>query len=631
MSQTTDARQQPPRQLMEAMQRMRQDDNAGALELAEAGLATNPADPRERGAYLALAGLAAQRIGRPDRAEPHLRALLAMNPQDNATRTNLANALIELDRPTDARDLVAGSDHPAHLRISGYLAQQAGELEAAADAYRKVTQALPDDLAGWNNLGNVLGQLGDTDAAIEALERAIALAPADLPIYQNLAEILREADRAEARLKVLKDAHALAPEDQDVTVKLGTAYARVDDLDAAIATLREAIARSSGFGEGHIELGMVFESLNRVDDLAALVDSIDLDSAPPEAAFLLAWKARREGRWEEAAELAARIPETIHPMRRFHLIGGIADRVGDADAAFDAFARMNREAVAFAPPPAGPSFREEVENDLALWTDEWAANWVDHIAQDGTRDPIFLVGFPRSGTTLLDTMLMGQSELSVLEERPMMARTSRLFDKRELPILSADKIAELRRAYFDFARESGWDDSKWLVDKHPLNMERVPMIRRLFPNARVILAERHPYDVVFSCFMANFQLNLAMRSFTDLEEAARTYDAVFKAWERGNALFPVDYRPVRYERLVEDARGELAPLVDWLGLEWDDRLLDHTATARERGRVRTASYSQIGEKLYTRASGRWRRYANHLAPVMPILRPWVEKMGYETE
>ena len=227
-------------------------------------------------------------------------------------------------------------------------------------------------------------------------------------------------------------------------------------------------------------------------------------------------------------------------------------------------------------------------------------------------------------------MLMGQPELSVLEERPMVARTIKLMDDDDLPSMSDERVGELRAAYFDFARESGWDPDRWLVDKHPLNMERVPVIHRLFPGARFILAERHPYDVVLSCFMANFTMNLAMRSFTSLEEAALTYDAVFRAWERGAELFPIEFRPVRYERLIGDTQGELSPVVDWLGLQWNDSVLDHTTTAKERGRVRTASYSQIGEALYTRARGRWQRYGKYLEPILPILKPWAEKMGYET-
>ena len=615
----------PPKALLEAMQCLRMADNVGALERAEQGLP----DAGDKAPFYALASLAALRAGLPDRAIPHLQALIAINPGDRAARANLANAFLESGRNDEALTLTRGSTDPALARVEGYLHQEAGRIDAAANAYERALEADPDDLSSWNNLGNVRARSGDVDGAIVAFERAITIAPADLPIYLNLAELLREADRSEARLKTLLDARQIAPHDQRVLVDLGMAYARIDDTDNAIATLREAIALAPSFTDAHIELGMILENLNRVDELSALVDSIHLASAPPEAAFLLAWQARRDNRFEDAAELAARIPDTIHPMRRFHLIGGVADRRGTYDEAFAAFTRMNQEAVAASPPAEGSTYREQVEADLAKWTDDWASGWSDFVPEDGMRDPVFLVGFPRSGTTLLDTMLMGQPELSVLEERPMMSRLTRLFGEQDLPGFDAQRIHELRAAYFDYAREFGWDDKRWLVDKHPLNMERVPTIRRLFPNAKIILAERHPCDVVLSCFMANFQLNLAMRSFTTLEEAALTYDAVFRAWDRGRALFPVDVHQLRYERLVEDARSEFVPLVEWLGLALDDRALDHTATAKERGRVRTASYSQIGEQLYTRARGRWRNYEAHLAPVLPILLPWARRMGYE--
>lgn len=617
----------PPRDLMDAMQRMRSGDDRGALEVAERGLSGAP----ERAPYLALASLAALRLREPERAVPWLRELLTINPRDSASAANLANALIDLQRFDEAMEVVAHGQHPSVDRIRGYLLQHKGDLTGAAAAYRSAASGDPNDLASWNNLGNVLNELDDPDGAIDAFEHAISLAPADLPIYRNLAEALGKADREEARARVLRDALKIAPTDYPTLLQLGLSEARLDRTEEAIEALRQAIATLPGFGDAHVELGMLYESLNRVDDLAALADSIDPRVAPPEADFLHAWRARRAGDFAQAKVLAENIPETIHPMRRFHLVGGIADRLGDTDTAFAAFERMNEEALKMSPPGTGPSFREEVVAQMARYTPQWASGWRAEKVEDGRRDPIFLVGFPRSGTTLLDTMLMGQPQLSVLEERPMLARTIRLLDDDEdLPTLSAARIAELRVAYFDFARQAGWDEGRWLVDKHPLNMDRVPTIRRLFPNARIILAERHPYDVVLSCFMANFTLNHAMRSFSSLEEAALTYDAVFTSWTRAASLLPVDWRAVRYERLVEDAEAELRPVVEWLGLEWSDRIVDHTATARTRGRVRTASYSQIGEDLYTRARYRWRGYAAHLAPVIPILRPWAERMNYET-
>jgi hypothetical protein len=159
-------------------------------------------------------------------------------------------------------------------------------------------------------------------------------------------------------------------------------------------------------------------------------------------------------------------------------------------------------------------------------------------------------------------------------------------------------------------------------------MARMPIVHRLFPDARIILVERHPCDAVLSCFMANFQLNPAMRSFTDLEEAARTYDTVFTAWTRAEALFPLRVQRVRYERMVEDLGAEMRPLLEFLGLPWDEKVLDNQAAAASRGHVRTASYAQVTEPIYQRAAGRWERYRAQLEPILPILAPWAEKMGY---
>lgn len=604
-------------------------DFAGALARAEAGLPDAGAD---RAAVLAFAGLAAQRLGEHGAAIRHLRELLALNPRDNATRSNLAKALMESQAPDEALVVASGGPTPSLARIEGYLRQQKGDFAGAAAAYRRVLAVEPNDAATLNNLGNALGEMGDYDEAIDAFERSITYAPDEVEIYLNLANVLRQADRSEARLKVARDAARLAPDDRSVLTELALALAHDDKFDEALELLETVSRRFPEFGESQLELGRMYEAYNRIDDLAALVATFQDCDAPPEAGFLRAWLAQRQGRFDEAAAIAAAIPESIHPMRRFHLIGSIEERRANPTAAFAAFERMNRETMAAPVSAAKGSYRQSIERKLEHWTPAWASRWrEDRPIDDGNRDPIFLVGFPRSGTTLLDTMLMGVPSLSVLEERPMVALASQALDEENLPELASDRIAELRSKYFVGARKYGWDETKWLVDKQPLNMVHAPLILRLFPAARFILAERHPYDVVLSCFMANFQLNFAMRSFTSLEEAARTYDAVFKAWNRATSLLRISYRTVRYERLVLDPREELAPLVDWLGLVWDDRITDHVPTAKDRGRVRTASYSQIGEPLYQRARYRWKRYADQLEPVVPILRPWAESMGYPTE
>ena len=612
--------------IAEALRLRQAGDAAGALALAE-----RHASPTEAGApFLAIAGLAAMELGDPARALTHLEPLARMRPDDLEIRADHARALLAAGREDEALALSEGASLPALARIEGWIRQQRGELPQAHAAFTRVLQAEPTDAASWNSLGNIHDAAGHVDRAIGAFEHAITYQPDEPGMYLNLADVLRRADRGVARLKVARDVAAIAPDRRDVQTELAMALAHNEELDEAIAVLEAAVQRWPEFGESHLELGRLYEATNRTEALAAFLASLDLVACPPEVAFLHAWLAQREGRFEDAMRHAEAIPPTIHPMRREALIGNIAERLGDAPRAFAAFSAMNAAAMAEAPPASGPSFRASVEADCARWSADWAARWAPPLTPDpARRDPVFLVGFPRSGTTLLDTMLMGLPEVQVLEERPMIAGAQRQLGQIDIAALTAEQCRTLRDTYFASAAAHGWDGQRWLIDKHPLNMARAPLIHRLFPNARFILAERHPADAVLSCFMANFTLNHAMRSFTDLEEAALTYDAVFGAWTQANALFPLAAHAVRYERLVEDPRGELQPLTQWLGLDWDDRLLAHEDTARSRGRVRTASYAQISEPLYTRARGRWRRYADQLAPVMPNLAPWAETMGYD--
>ncbi len=625
MYQATPTQTLPPA-LTEAIGLRRAGDAAGALALAERHAAAT-----EAGApFLAIAGLAALELGDATRAVTHLDALARLRPGDTEIRADLAKALLAAGREDDALALAQGAQLPALARIEAWILQQRGEHGAAMAAYARVLQGEPTDAASWNNVGNIHAAAGHFDQAITAFEHAITHRPDEPRMYLNLADVLRQADLGVPRLKVARDVAEIAPDNRAVQTELALALAHNEQLDDAIAVLEAAVVRWPEFGESHLELGRLYEATNRTAALAAFLASLNSAACPPEVAFLHAWLAQREGRFEDAAAHAEAIPETIHPLRRAALIGNIAERLGEAPRAFAAFEAMNAAAMAEAPPRRGPTFRESIEADLARWSPDWAARWAAPLAPDpARRDPVFLVGFPRSGTTLLDTMLMGLPDLCVLEERPVMADIVRMLGNADLAALTPEQCGQLRDAYFESALRHGWDGTRWLVDKHPLNMARAVQIHRMFPNARFILAERHPADVVLSCFMANFTLNFAMRSFTDLAEAAHTYDTVFRAWHRAHELFPIASHAVRYERLVDNPRTELQPLVAWLGLDWNDRLLAHEETARDRGRVKTASYAQIGEKLYTRASGRWRRYSDQLAPVMPILAPWAARMGYD--
>jgi hypothetical protein len=227
-------------------------------------------------------------------------------------------------------------------------------------------------------------------------------------------------------------------------------------------------------------------------------------------------------------------------------------------------------------------------------------------------------------------MLLAEPRVRVLEEENLIAELeAELGGLAALPSLSAEQIAQARETYFTRAAAlADLAPDSIILDKHPMHLRHAPTIARLFPESRFILALRHPCDVVLSCWLTNFRLNDAMASFLDLDDAADLYNAAFSQWSKARDLLELSVGTVVYERLVADPQAELAPLFAWAGMNYPDQGLDHTAAARARGTVTTASYAQVTEPIYQRAAGRWRRYAGVLAGVQRQLAPWITRWGY---
>ncbi len=249
---------------------------------------------------------------------------------------------------------------------------------------------------------------------------------------------------------------------------------------------------------------------------------------------------------------------------------------------------------------------------------------------------VFLVGFPRSGTTLLDTILRSHPDIAVVEEMPAVLLVREALER--LPGGSPDGLAaldpahleELRQIYFtELDKHLAPEDRPAVViDKLPLNLVEAGLIHRIFPRARFLFVQRHPCDCVLSCFMQNFKINDAMANFLDLEDAARLYDKAMTLWQQYQEVLPLQVHKLRYESLIEAFDETLGPLLEFLGVAWDDSIRNYAETATRRDRIATPSYDQVTQPLYTRARGRWERYREQMQPVLPTLLPWVKRFGY---
>jgi hypothetical protein len=190
-------------------------------------------------------------------------------------------------------------------------------------------------------------------------------------------------------------------------------------------------------------------------------------------------------------------------------------------------------------------------------------------------------------------------------------------------------IADLRIRYWARVRAMAGDVAgSVFVDMNPFNGIKLPIIARLFPEARILIMRRDPRDVVLSCYRINFAPSPAAFAFSDLEETARHYDALMSLIELCRARLPLACHEVRYDRLVADFENTVRAMADFVGLEWTDDFHAFHRTAQTRG-VRTASATQVRRGLYDGGGG-WRRYEKRLAPALPILAPWVERFGFKS-
>jgi hypothetical protein len=248
---------------------------------------------------------------------------------------------------------------------------------------------------------------------------------------------------------------------------------------------------------------------------------------------------------------------------------------------------------------------------------------------------VFLVGFPRSGTTLLDQILDGHPRLQVMEEKPALFDIRSTIDTMPggypsaLASLKETDIQNLRDRYLrNVERHIDRRPGTILVDKLPLNICSIPLIVRLFPNSRIILALRHPCDVVLSNFMQDYKLNDAMANFLTIDSAARFYKRVMGFWLQCVELFPLSVHTIKYEDLVHDFEGEIRNLLRFLDVDWNDAMLDYRRHAQHRRKIVTPSYAQVTEPIYERAKFRWMHYEDYLKPVLKDLQPFIKAFRY---
>jgi predicted Zn-dependent protease len=644
-------------ELAETLAAFQRGDIDRARELAEGQLKRTPGSPHLEH----LLGLIECRAGNLVAGVERLRSAARAEPDNAAFRIMLVRALIDSGRPQDALAEVPPppADDVAGLSLWHTRAEAAAaalDWLASAEAWAMVATARPSDWRAWSNSGNALAALERWADAAQALRRAVNLNPGENAIRRNLATALARAGFAEESATEFRRLVEAEPHDTALRLTFARLLADLGREQESFAQFDEAarltIGTDGGDGAGMVEIALgrdagetlselqveavremalLLERTNRMDALVKLLDEAEARGLERERlGYPAAAVALRAGDADEAKRLLALESPERDPIRWHRLMTRIADAQGDPAAAFAEAQSMNQAVAGYERWRArGADYRRRLRTLESDLTEQWAAQLAP-LAPGSRRSPAFLVGFPRSGTTLLDTFLMGHPDTRVLEEVHMLgAAETEMGSVAGMPHRPQSQLERARHAYFaelDRHVERGF--SGLVVDKMPLNMLALPMIHALFPDAKVIFAQRHPCDCVLSCFMQGFVLNDAMASFLDIGDAADLYDAAMSLWSRSRDLLDQPVHSLAYEEMIEDPERALRPLIEFLGLEWRSELLDHRATAKARGAIITPSYDQVVQPLNRAPSGRWRRYEKQLEPILPVLLPWAERLGY---
>jgi tetratricopeptide (TPR) repeat protein len=546
---------------------------------------------------------------------------------------------------------------PAHLNLGNAL-KAAGRRSDALNSYRRAIELKPDYAGAWCNLAALQTEQGQLEAALASADRAIELAPDFAEAYVNRAQALLGQRRFAEVETALRRALALAPERVETYGALGMALAELGRLDEALTLHRQAIARAPKDAEPHYMLGLTLFGAQQPEAAeAAFRDALALDPRLARAWHCLGNALVALGRFDEASPCFRKALAIDPDLAEANEVLALNGEQAAGDAELDHLARLaadgerpllDRIAAGF----AVAVFHDNADRPESAFAHFFEANALcrQFLADAGERfdadafaremdglierctpglfaaaagfgnpsaQPVFIVGMPRSGTSLVEQIAASHSRVFGIGERRYVSRIAEvLAANRDKPFAEWDMDLARRLAdeHVGRLRALAGDDVVRVTDKTPDNIFHLGIIAVLFPQARVIFCRREARDTCLSCYLLRFGEGHAFAC--DLADCGRRYldtELLAEHWRR---VLPLPMLTIDYEMLVGDPERESRRLIEFLGLDWEPACLDFHRTPRP---VFSASGWGVRQPIYSRSVGRWRRYERHLGPLFEVL------------
>jgi tetratricopeptide (TPR) repeat protein len=570
-------------------------------------------------------------MGNIEEAEACLRQAAAMNPTDPQHQINLANLLATRGKPEEAetvyRQALRANPYPwqAHHHLADLLLSQK-RLPEAETMYVQAVQLQPGYAPAWLQLGDCLfAQHRHQDAEISYRE-ALRRDPDYAAAYIHLGIVQREQEQFTEAEQSYRHALRLKPESKEVHNNLGNVLRDLDQLAEAEACFHQALELDPTYTEAHNNLGLALKTAGRLEEARlALEKAIDIDPDFLEPMVGLGGlKTYREN--DPHIALLEKHMASAHQMkpdaqiRFWFAIGKMYEDLQRYNESFSAYEKGNRLKFSTLTweEEKEAAFIDRLKN---IFTKEYfekikASGSIENHQPVSDKTSIFILGMPRSGTTLLEQILsthsgvFGAGELSTMSE--VIARAMPDGEYRHFPDGSADFTAEQWLQLGENYLQEVWKlapDASHITDKMPANFLYIGMIHLMFPNAKIIHAMRNPMDSSFSCYSRLFNKNNLAYSY-DLDALGRYCNRYLALMEHWHAVLPAGtILDCRYEDMVEDTENQARRVLEYIGLPWDERCLDFHKNKR---RVKTASQTQVQKPIYKSSVERWKNYEKHL-------------------
>jgi len=484
-------------------------------------------------------------------------------------------------------------DNARYLALLGVACLNQGESEQAREALEAALAIDPSIPEAQHALGLYFRNRADYEQAAVHLERALELKPGDINTRKNLVSVLAELNRYDEALVHARKAARQDSSDPGAQFLLSEILAQVGEIDAAVRSLQQILRRHRNFGLAYDLLARIRRVANPEDPLIRQAeDALQKGMSPAERV-------------------------SIH-----FALGKMYDDCGEYERAFANFTQGNTQR----------SKPYDVRNDerlLRALEKLFTPALLDELSAFGnpSAQPVFIVGMPRSGTTLMERIIANHPRAAGAGELPEIWRIAKLLmpnhgargdlahARREL---TAATLAQHASDYLR-ALGQGRPDAERIVDKMPTNFFLLGLIRVLFPKAAILHAVRNPLDTCLSCYFQNFT---SIRWSSDLELIGRVYGLYRQAMDYWGATLPAGaIVDIRYEDLVTEPEQQARRMLEACGLNWDPAVLEFH---REKTVVRTASIGQARQAIYTSSQRRWMNYAGHIGELAGNLAPYLQ-------